>query len=395
MVQIGRCLFIQSNANQDPLATGLRDASESAGAELKPQYVFCFSPANGFEAKITSPHHIDLDELRTVELELQSGRNNVKNAVVRIRPATAGLRLLLADATLVDGKITMCDDAHSGNIQFENLKPGSCARFKIPYTQEDSQTTLTTRLEVEYETDHGKFTYLATNSVISTLPVSVNVQDIFKDQVLFSRFTVSPGMMTPLRITSCEIPSSELYEVESSYDGSTFLDVFPKQPASLLYKIIQREGRSQALAKPNPLALTIEFTCLDEACLAIIEARFKQDLDDSPFNGLRGLLVPHLLEAFRARWSAGDLEVVGLIREVEILSYQRVRWGTITELLSEDLRAGTERWLSEWHQVCKYHRSTPPVPKLTVVANPNRKPNPYQSPIPQAHASTPAALSSL
>lgn len=263
----------------------------------------------------------------------------------------------------MDGKLAMSENADSGNIEFENLKPGSCARFKIPYTQEDSQTTLTTRLEVEYETDHGKFTYLATNSVISTLPVSVNVQDIFKDEVLFSRFTVSPGMMTPLRITSCEIPSSDLYEVESSYDGSMFLDVFPKQPASLLYKIIQRQGKSQALAKPNPLDLTIEFTCLDEACLAVIEARFKQDLEDSPCKGLCGLLVPHLLDAFRARWSAGDLEVVGLIREVEVLSYQSVRWGTITELLPEELRTGTERWLSEWHQVSKR-----PVPKLPVVA---------------------------
>ena len=360
VVRIGRVLFVQSNANQDPIAAGLRDASESPGAVQQLQYVFCFPPPNGLEAKVSPPHHIDLDELRTVELELQSGWNNIKNAVVRIRPATAGLRLRLADATLVNGNLTVCEDTDSGDIEFENLKPRSCARFKIPYTQEDNQSTLTTRLEVDYETDHGKFTYLATNSVNSTLPISVNVQDMFKDEVLFSRFTVSPAMMTPLRILGCAIPSSDLYEVESSYDESMELDVFPKQPASLLYKIIQREGTSQAVTKRNPLALTIEFTCLDEACLAVIEARFRQDLEDSPFKGLSGLLVPHLLEAFRARWSAGDLEVVGLIREVEILSYQSVRWGSITELLTEDLRTGTERWLSEWHQVSKHQQDPDP-----------------------------------
>ncbi|KAK2764268.1 hypothetical protein FQN54_008960 [Arachnomyces sp. PD_36] len=400
VVRVGRILFIQNNANQNPLTTGLRDTSESALAEQKPQYVFCFSPPNGLEAKISPPHHIDLEELRAVELELESGWNNISSATVRIRPATAGLRLRLTDATLVDGQLKVRENAESGNIEFEDFKAGSSARFKIPYTQDDNQTTLVARLEVEYNTEHGAFTYLATNSVVSTLPVSVNVQDMFKDEVLFSRFTVSPGMMTPLRILSCEIPSSDLYEVQSSYDESMVLDVFPKQPASLLYKIIQREGTAEALTKRNPLALAIEFTCLDEACLAVIETQFKQDLRASPFKGLCGLLVPHLLEALRTQWTAGDLEVVGLTREVETLSYESVGWGSITELLPADLRTGTEQWLTEWHQVSnhQHHSSTsnhpfypfrPVSPKTDIFRENNQKTKTLPVPTPSQQKQTP------
>jgi hypothetical protein len=130
------------------------------------------------------------------------------------------------------------------------------------------------------------------------------------------------------------------------------LDVFPKQPASLLCKIMQRDGRPQgSLAKKLSLALTIDFNCLDEECLTVIEERFREDIKASPFEHLSRLLIPHLLELFRSRWTANDFETIGLLREIEISSYEIAQWESITGTLGREVEAEIKLWLVEWHKV--------------------------------------------
>jgi hypothetical protein len=352
-VRASNVFFVHGNALQPSLPPGFREevSAESTDYERLPT-IFCYPTAKGLEAKISPPHHIDLGELRSIEVDLKSGWNNVLRGVLRVRPATAGLRLRIADASIVSGAIEIRDSADSGNIEFANFEADSFVRFRIPYSVEADHNTLLARLEVSYETASGRFSYSSATSIISTLPINVNVQDVFKDDVLFSRFTIGPAMSTPVRLLNCRMRSSEIYKVQSSMQEHKILDVFPKQPASLLCKIMQPEGRAQASqAKKRALALTIDFNCLDEECLTVIEERFRADIEASPFEHLSRLLIPHLLELFRSRWTANDFETIGLLREVEIPSYESAQWESITGTLGPEMENEIKLWLVEWHKV--------------------------------------------
>ncbi|KAK2784875.1 hypothetical protein FQN52_008811 [Onygenales sp. PD_12] len=347
-MRVGNILFVQHYGSQPPLHLG-GGTDESDDEDERP-FVFCYPPAKGLQAKISPPHHVNLAELRTIEVEIKSGWNDILNGALRIKPATAGLRLRIAEAKIVGGSIKIQGNADSGQIDFTEFGPESFARFSIPYSIEDEQTSLSARLEVGYETANGHFSYSSATSIISTLPLSVNVQDMFKDDVLMSRFTISPAMLTPLRILNCRVPSSEVYEVHSGIHQGEVMDVFPKQPASLLYKITPRGDKPlEAEASKRALGLTIDFACLDEECLRVIEDQFMKDIVSNEFGQLARLLTPRLLEAFRSQWTAGDLETICLIREIEILPYESVRWENVTSSLRGKLGAGVTSWLKAWH----------------------------------------------
>ncbi|KAL1969346.1 hypothetical protein VTN77DRAFT_9539 [Rasamsonia byssochlamydoides] len=347
-MRAGNIVFTMGGGNSSAFPPGFRDKDESE-EENKP-YILCYPPVNGLEARLSSPHYINLEEMRTLEIELESGRNAVSKGVLRVRPATAGLRLRVAETTIVDGEINMTTNTESSNIEFVNFGPDASVRFRLPYTVDENHTALSARLEVSYVTDKGRFTYSATNTIVSTLPVSVNVQDIFQDDALVSRFTVSPAMLVPLRVLGCEIPNSEFYEVESSIHGPVALDVFPKQPASIVYKIRQRQDRSKMQGSKRSLRLTVRFTCLDEECLMVVRQRFRAAIEQSKFRHLSRLLTPHIVEAFRTQLSTSDMETIGLVREVEMLPFESVQWGTVVSALREPLRKEVQDWLVQWHQ---------------------------------------------
>lgn len=345
-------IFVHDSISRIPLALGLRDSAGSDSSLGKHQQVFCYPAARGLEAKMLPPSRINLAEPRSMELELGSGWNEISKGLLRIRSATAGLRVRVAEAKVVYGDFDIRGNPEPGTIEFANMDSDSSVRIKIPYSIENDPSSIAARLEVMYETKQGRFSYFLTTSVNTVLPVSVNVQDIFKEKALFSRFTISPATLIPLRILSCDIPSTKLYEVQSSLTEPMVLDVFPKQPASLLYKFVQREDDSaERQVGKQPLALTINFKCLDEEALTRVEQTFKADIEKSEIRGLSRMLIPHLMESFRNQWTSNDLETTGLLREAQILSFDEVGWDSILGALRGGLHKEVKQWLMEWHKV--------------------------------------------
>ncbi|KAJ5158141.1 TRAPP II complex TRAPPC10 [Penicillium coprophilum] len=354
-MRAGNLVFNFNGGRDSTLPAGFRESEDSEEIDDQP-YIYCYPPAEAFTAKIVSPHLINLQAMRTLELELDSGRNDITTGTIRVRPATAGLRLRLAETEVVDGKLEVDANHESGIIEFGQLPARSFVRLRIPYTVEEAFSTLSARAEIGYETEQGRFASSASFSVVSTLPISVNVQDIFKDELLFSRFTISPAMLIPLRIMNCSLPSSDVYNVQSSIIGPVALDVFPKQPASLLYKIRHNEGNTAA-STPRSLQLSVDFTCVDDECLDAVEKQFAASIDSSPFRQYAALLTSHIVNSFRAQLSTNDMEAIGLIREVNMLPYRTVRWDDLLgalKLPGEDVR----QWLKEWHK----NNSTIPLP---------------------------------
>lgn len=342
-------MFTFNSSQHSALPVGFREPEGVEETDRRP-YIFCYPPPRGLQAKVVSPHLINLEAMRTLELELNSGYNDIKSGTIRVRPATAGLRLRIAETEVVDGELELAANNDSGIIEFTKLPPESFVRLRIPYTVEEPFTTLSARAEVGYDTEQGRFALSTVHSVVATLPISVNVQDVFKDELLFSRFTISPAMLIPLRITKCSLPSSEAYEVQSSITGPVALDVFPKQPASLLYKI---RPLTTNTAAQRSLRLRVDFRCVDDECFDAIEKLFTAAVDASPFAQYRTLLTSHLVASFRAQLSTADLEVIGLVREVDMLPYSSLRWDDLLGGLKQRTDE-VRQWLKAWHEVSHF-----------------------------------------
>ncbi|KAL4943174.1 hypothetical protein BDV06DRAFT_190647 [Aspergillus oleicola] len=345
-MRAGNLLFSMSGGGNANLPLGFREDVEEE-EDTRP-YILCYPPPQGLQAKIGSPHVVNLEAMRTLELELNSGWNDIKTGVLRVRPATAGLRLRIAEAEVVEGDIEIKANSESGNIEFSQLGPNSLVRFRIPYTTEEHPATLSARAEVTYDTEQGRFSYSSAHSIASALPISVNVQDVFKQDVLFSRFTISPATMIPLWLSKCSIPSSDVYQVQSNVGDAVAMRVFPKQPASLLYKIQAQEGTAASPGSRRSLRLTVDFICVDDECFDTVEKTFKESIADSEFAQYTTLLTPHIVEAFRTQLSTPEMEVVGLVREVEALPYSAVRWEGLLSALKEPMD-GLRAWLKKWH----------------------------------------------
>ncbi|KAL4737975.1 trafficking protein particle complex subunit 10 [Aspergillus similis] len=345
-MRTGNLLFTMSGGANVNLPLGFREDVDE-DEDTRP-YILCYPPPEGLQARIEAPHLVNLEAMRTLELELNSGWNDIKTAVLRVRPATAGLRLRVAEAEIVEGDIDMKANNESGNIEFSQLGPHSVIRFRIPYTVEEHPATLSARAEVSYQTEQGRFSYSSAHNVVSALPISVNVQDVFKQHVLFSRFTISPATMIPLWLSKCSIPSSDVYQVQSNVGESVAMRVFPKQPASLLYKIQPREDTVASPGSRRALRLTVDFTCVDDECFDTVEKTFKESISNSEFAQYTTLLTPHLVKAFRSQLSPPELEVIGLVREIEVLPYATVRWEGLLSALKEPVD-GLRAWLKQWH----------------------------------------------
>lgn len=345
----GNLVFVFHSGQNSALPVGFRETDDANENDRRP-FIYCYPPPHGLRAKVVSPHLINLEAMRTLELELNSGRNDITTGTIRVRPATAGLRLRIAETEVVEGDLEVTANNDSGVIEFTQFAAQSFVRLRIPYTVEEAFSTLSARAEIGYESAQGRFAFSAVHNVIATLPISVNVQDVFKDELLFSRFTISPAMLIPLRITNCSLPSSEAYDVKSSITGQVALDVFPRQPASLLYKIRPSGRTASSPTGQRSLRLRVDFTCVDDECLDAIEKEFVVALESSPYGQYTALLTSRLVDSFRAQLSTADLEVIGLVREVEMLSYGSVRWDEVMGALGERTEE-VRKWLMAWHEV--------------------------------------------
>lgn len=131
----GNITFSFNNGNNSALPVGFRESDEDEETDRRP-YIYCYPPPQGLQAKVVSPHLINLEAMRTVELELNSGRNDIKAGIIRVRPATAGLRLRISEVEVVEGGIDVTPNIDAGTIEFTQLPPQRFLRLRIPYTVE-------------------------------------------------------------------------------------------------------------------------------------------------------------------------------------------------------------------------------------------------------------------
>ena len=324
--------------------------------------ILLYPSVGAIQAKAKAPRRIHLPQPRSMLIELSSGWNDVRECIIRLKAATAGLRLQVRKATLLDSApsadVQLREGLDNQSVSLSNLTAYRSCSISLPYTLENAEaTSLVARIEITYITEHGSYTYLDMLSINTILPIKVNVEDFFQESLttsrvkiaLTSRLTISPATLVPLRIDNCDIVASDAFDVCSGADRAFPMDVFPKQPASLVYKFTRRQPLATA-AKEQAPAVLIDFHCLDAVVLCAIETQFLEDISSSQCAMLARPLSEHLLDKLRSQWTQEDLEIACLLQEVEVWSYEEIGWDAVCAGLRKEMRSGAKQWLQNWHQ---------------------------------------------
>ncbi|KIX99133.1 uncharacterized protein Z520_04709 [Fonsecaea multimorphosa CBS 102226] len=333
------------------------DDSLSPRADVVP--LLLYPSYRSFGIKMYPFPIIHLAHIRRLLLQVRPGQNNIKQVKLRLRTATAGLRLNIHDSKSVGSQheSNPMRTAREGDalvMIMDNLAPLTITDIEIPYTMEaSSEPAIMLRIEAGYETDQGIFTFYDTAFVKVILPVTVNVQDVFRRDCMYSRFTIIPSTMVPLRLIGCNLEKNESHDMIAGGSFNEPFVVFPKQPANWTVRLVPKDGN--AADANRRLTLVVDFQSLDGVMLAILETHFTRELANSKHAFATRLLTSHLLERVRTTWTEQDVEVAGLTQEFEVWKMEDMEWPSVLCAFDRKRRAEIEDWLRDWHS------RTPPI----------------------------------
>ncbi|KAK4241205.1 trafficking protein particle complex subunit 10 [Achaetomium macrosporum] len=322
---------------------------DKSSAVLKNPRVTLYQRASCLDVQLMGAQDIQLDKKKSLDLEVSTGWNEITSCEVKIKSATGGLRLVMSEAEVIGSP--QPTKSQGGSFIFGAMPANSSIRIRFPFTVEQDLLDVAVRAEVMYSTDKGSFTFFKASSVPISLALEVNVQDIFKHEALFSRFAVSTASDSPLRLLKSELLGSDLFDSHFGQPSSQPVIVFPKQPASLLYKITRKPGSKLGPKVKKTLYLKLYYSVIQDEIVTLFQRSLAADLESTPLKEFLKLIVSKVLGRVRNGLSAYDLEKATLQGELPTSFLSTVDWekqfaglgsgqdGTTTSNLSTFFRA--------------------------------------------------------
>ncbi|KAL2757217.1 hypothetical protein ACRALDRAFT_1039564 [Sodiomyces alcalophilus JCM 7366] len=298
-----------------------RDIDSDPGTtnDLFPRsHVTIYRPAGCLDCELTATKHIQLDRSNTLDLKLHTGWNTVTSCDIRVRPNTGGLRLLTTDAQFIGPSFEFAQPPEAGLFRFGSLSADTTLQLRFPYSTEQDVATIYARVEVTYTTDDGTYSFWVAPSIPISLALGVNVQDIFKHGAVFSRFSVSTASPSPLLLFKSELRESEVFQPHFGSPPSKTITVFPKQPATLLYKIVRKPDVMIDSKTPKTLFLKLHYSVVLDEIVAATERSLNQaalSTNSIDLASFTNVLASYVRKNLPARLTAYDLERAALLGE--------------------------------------------------------------------------------
>lgn len=330
-----------------------------------------YQRSNSFDVKLHASRYMHLDRNRSLEIDLSSGWNDVISGEINVRAATAGLRVQTSETKVSNGSIELSKTAEAGKVRFGAMASRSIAKLIMPFNLEHEVNDITLKLEIFYTTDNGTFFLGTTESVSIMLPLGVNVQDVFKHKALFSKFTISSATSSPLRLLGSRLLGYEIFEAHSGASLARPLVVFPRQSASMLYRITKSSSTtarraSSAKGSKSSLSLTLNYICLEEEIQDAVTLHLNRVLNNSSLQDYTRLVVPTVLAEIRARGSPYDLERTAVLSEFSTSIVGTVRWRDYFAGLGKDVEQDRDVGIVIEECLNKWQHDTPSIPLISM-----------------------------
>ncbi|KAJ6547447.1 trafficking protein particle complex subunit 10 [Mycena capillaripes] len=251
-----------------------------------------FSQRNGFslvriprdllamDVRLHQPNLIELGKPPSLLVALSTGRNRVAKASIKFHVPSVTFRYQQVTRTNGQNDPLQADDTC---ISLQDLPEASHLEFLIPYSDASAFHAMKIDVEVEYVTvaePNITRTLHLTRVVATTLPISVNVQDFFRGNRLFSKFTISTTSHQHVRISAAQlqIPDGGLdgLQVVACSPQPRSVTVTPAQPANFLFYLDSVNGPVR-----DSLKFRISYRMLREEVEALIETSVEQILTNS------------------------------------------------------------------------------------------------------------------
>lgn len=350
-ISIGNITY-QRSLRQSPV---LEDEDVPSFTRQPPTPSVYMYPRNG------SPHleasHAALTDLsakRKISIHAMWGSNHVSSAQLRLKPATAGLRLDLQSTSSTEDEqnfsITRSEDSHL--IEFRSVSTEAQSKFEVPYSVDEPSTlNVWIRAELTYTTEEGSFQLYETLAITIGLPISVNVQDVFQADAVFSRFTVAPSRMIPVSVKQCQLEDNGSFEI---LDGKTWdgqpVEAFSRQPVNWVVHMREHLDGNSSKTERRKLRLDITYQCFDEIILDTILNSFEAELSATTYSYAIRPLKAHLRSKLQTLWTETDVETCALTGEVEMWEYEMLDWSTLLHAFKRSERRGLESQIRDWHE---------------------------------------------
>jgi trafficking protein particle complex subunit 10 len=336
------------NERDEYLHTGVTTARSMA--DIPP--VRAYLPADSVRLKACQSRVADLRKRQCLTLSVMAASHGISKCALRIKPRTAGLRLALHEASVQgEDDIQSMDIVHENDatfLRFDQLKSSATVVISIPYTIENQQDMLLfLKCTLEGMSNDSKLAVYQTCSLRIALPVSVNVQDVYRNEYWYSHFLVGSATPTPIQLLGCELETHDEIGVESSQVFATATTVFEGQPAQWLTRMKNRG--SKQVSSNKPLTLKVSYHALDEVALGSVRAAFSSAASEAGMSAIAELLSSHLLDMLSSSWTESDLELLGLTHEVRLLDEAECHWDAVLGAFDRKTRDDVRSWLRKWH----------------------------------------------
>ena len=298
---------------------------------------------------VTHYEAINLEQQSSIKVSVETRQNSIIKCKLSLRAASAGLRLHTAEAKGLEADTKIVDKLQPGSITMASLPPDTMMNIVIPYSIESDLREIGLRAMLEYTTPNGEFAFICNVNISVLLPLAINVQDIFKQAMLVSRFTIGTSSAVPVRVYNCHLEGNPDFHVIKPLWRFDELDAMVRQPLSLVSKIIRKKPSSKQ--SQNKLFLKIEYRCVDEIVYRTVQRRFEYEIAPTPYKQFSRVLTPMLLSSLRSNLAIQDLESICLLREVNLGTFEEWDWRSSFAGLSFEIQEGLERWLQRWHDV--------------------------------------------
>ncbi|KAJ9133253.1 Trafficking protein particle complex subunit 10 [Pleurostoma richardsiae] len=293
---------------------------------LKNPRVLLYQRADSVDVRLSTAKNQQLDRNNELDLELTTGWNEMKNCEMRVRAATGGLRLLTHEARIENDAHKPSKPPEGGSFHFFSVPANTSLKITFPFTVEQDVLNVSLKVEVTYTTDRGTFTLTKTPFVSIALPLGVNVQDVFKHDALFSRFTVSTASSGPLRLYSSSLLESDVFASQFGVPPTSPVVIFPKQPASLMYKIVRKPGSKIGPKTKKTMYLKLVYSQFHEELRSLVESSLTKALAGTDLWQYSRFVISRVLAHVQTALTAYDLERAALLSELHLSFLADINW---------------------------------------------------------------------
>ncbi|TFK72158.1 hypothetical protein BDN72DRAFT_836546 [Pluteus cervinus] len=323
------------------------------------------------DIKLLQPTRIELGRPSVVLVRISTGRNDVKEMTLKL--SASGVTFNMNESLIEDEDEDEDVELETSNdcIKLSGLSEDQTLEVIVPHSDASAMGVLKTNIQVEYSTNSEPDVQRILNlsrTIVTALPISINVEDFFRGPKLLSRFTISTTTQQFVRIADAQLVLPEegadgLKIQNSMTRNRSVLTVTPAQPANFLFQLESTGG-----AIRDPLSLVVKYRMLREEVESLVEDTVDDLLEEkeAPWQ-LRAPLINKLIAPLGLDGSW--IELYRVTGEIHISGSFDTEEGEIGDLLKE----GKERLSRNKHVLPPpgpWHEIIIPVdvPSIAIVA---------------------------